>query len=95
MKLLKQNDTQTGEVIAPPELRYTPNGKAIITFAIMIGDTPLICEAWQELAEAIAERDFQSGAMVEVRGNMRIRHFTDREDNPREYPYLSLTAVGV
>ena len=96
MKLLKQNDTQTGEVIAPPELRYTPGGHAVCNFAIMReSGTPLVCEAWNELAESIIERDLQSGAVIELRGNMRIRNYTDREDTLRSYPYLSVTALGV
>lgn len=95
MKLLKQNDTQKGQIIANPELRYTPNGKAVATFAIMINNKPLVCEAWQTLAEEIIERDLQPGAEIEVTGNMKIRKFTDREDIPRQYPYLSVIAIGV
>lgn len=96
MKLLKQNDTFSGQVIAHPELRYTASGNPICTFAILQeNEVPLVCEAWNELAETIIERDMEPGAKVELIGSMRIRKFTDREDNPREYPYLSVTKIGL
>lgn len=97
MKLLKQNATFTGTLEYQPELRYTPSGDAIVNFGLFtLPDLRLMrCEAWNELAESIVERDLQTGTKIEVIGSVKTRKWEDREMTMREYEYISVTAIGL
>lgn len=95
MKLLKQNQTFKGVIYREPELRFAPNGKAVTTFSLLIDETPIMCEAWEDLAERIVETNLEAGAEVEVTGSMRIRKYSTMDEQEKEYEYISVTAIGL
>jgi single-strand DNA-binding protein len=90
------NITMTGNVVDDPELRFTPNGKAVVNFRVAAnqrkkteaggwvdGDSCFLSvSAWEDKAEAIAEF-VQRGSKVVVTGVLKQRDYEDREGNKR------------
>ncbi|MFE9340845.1 single-stranded DNA-binding protein [Streptomyces sp. NPDC007063] len=89
--------TIVGNVVADPELRFTPSGAAVANFRI--ASTPrhfdrqtnewkdgdplfLGVSAWRQLGENVAE-SIQKGARVIVVGRLQQRQYEDREGNKR------------
>ena len=79
-------------IVGKPESRYTPEGKAILTFSLGLytggnkdagyKDRAWVrCEAWEELAETALEK----GETVTVTGQAKTpRKWTDKEGNERD-----------
>lgn len=76
--------TFTGTVYGEPELRYTPNGKAVLqlTVAESIGrDKPrnwYRVEVWEQMAENAAA-SLHDGSFVTVEGRMRTDTWDDKQ----------------
>ena len=82
-----------GRFTRDPELKYTPSGKAVLSFTLACdrdyqpkaGDkkTDFVdCVAWNTTAEFIS-RYFSKGRMISVDGRLQTRGWKDREGNNR------------
>jgi len=87
-----------GRVVADPELRYTPNGKAVCNFRIAVDhdngrDTEFRrLQAWGPLAEKVIALYAKKGRMVTVKGRSRTDEWTDKttgEKKSRTYLVVS------
>jgi hypothetical protein len=70
------SESITGTMEFDPELRYTPSGKALATFRLVLGDKSITrCEAWEPLSETIADRIdlYKRFAIVTCIGRTRER----------------------
>ena len=100
--------TVAGNVIADPELRYTPSGAAVANFRI--ASTPrrynsqtnqwedgeglfLTCNVWRQAAENVAE-SLTKGMRVIVNGNLRQRSYETREGEKRTVYEVEVEEVG-
>lgn len=89
--------TVVGNIVADPELRYTPTGVAVANFRI--ASTPrsfdratnewkdgdslfLTCNVWRQAAENVAE-SLQRGMQVIVVGRLKQRSYETREGEKR------------
>lgn len=74
-----------GNLTRDPEMRYTPGGKAVTEFTVAVNEgfgekrtvTFIRCQAWEKLAEFIAERA-RKGTKVAVDGRITIDRFKDK-----------------
>lgn len=85
-----------GRLGRDPETRYLPNGDAVTTFSIAVGESWkdkntgekqestewVRCVAWRQLAEICSEW-LQKGQQVFVQGKMRTRKWTDKDGADR------------
>jgi len=105
------NETQitvVGNLTAPPELRFTPNGAAVANFTV--ASTPrtfdrqsnewkdgealfLRCSAWKEVAENVAE-SLDKGMRVIVQGRLKARSYDDKDGNRRTSWELDVDEIG-
>ena len=81
-------------IVGKPEQRYTPEGKAVLTFSLGMytggnkdagyKDRAWVrCEAWEQLAESSAW--VEKGKTVTVTGQAKTpRKWTDKEGNERD-----------
>lgn len=85
-----------GRLGKDPELRYLPDGKAVVSISIAVGETwkakdsgekqekttwvPIV--AFGKLAEIIGEY-LKKGAKVYVSGRLQVRKWQDKEGNDR------------
>lgn len=89
--------TMTGNVVNEPDLRFTPNGTAVVNFDIAhnprvrkgdewVDGDPIFmrCTAWRTLAENVAD-SVQKGHRVTIRGILRQTHWIDRETDENRY----------
>lgn len=100
--------TVVGNLVADPELRFTPSGAAVANFRI--ASTPrrfnsqtnqwedgealfLTCNVWRQAAENVAE-SLQRGMRVMVQGRLRQRSFETREGEKRTVFELEVDEVG-
>lgn len=100
--------TVVGNVVAEPELRYTPSGAAVTNFRI--ASTPrvfdknsnqwtdgeglfLTCNVWRDQAENVAQ-SIQKGARVIVNGVLRQRSYETREGEKRTVYEIEVEDVG-
>ncbi|MDO5077577.1 single-stranded DNA-binding protein [Corynebacterium sp.] len=108
---MAQGDTQitvVGNLVADPELRFTPNGAAVANFRI--ASTPrrfnrqtsqwedgeamyLTCNVWRQAAENVAET-LTKGTRVIVYGRLRQRSFETREGERRSVFEIEVDEVG-
>ncbi|MDK8838162.1 single-stranded DNA-binding protein [Corynebacterium sp. MSK071] len=108
---MAQNETPitvVGNVVAEPELRWTPAGAAVCNFRI--ASTPkrfnsqtqqwedgeamfLTCNAWKHLAENTAE-SLAKGMRVIVNGRLKQRSFQTREGDNRTVFEIDVDEVG-
>jgi single-strand DNA-binding protein len=99
--------TMAGNLIADPELRYTPAGVAVVNLRIASterfkgeggwqdGDTLFMnVTAWRGLAENVAE-SARKGTRVIVTGRLRQRTYETREGGKRTAYELDATDVGI
>jgi single-strand DNA-binding protein len=104
-------DTQitiVGNLVADPELRFTPNGQAVATFRV--ASTPrfrdqqsgewkdgeslfLTCNVWRQAAENVAE-SLQRGMRVIVQGRLKQRSYETREGEKRTVFEVEADEVG-
>ncbi|HJC29664.1 MAG TPA: single-stranded DNA-binding protein [Candidatus Dietzia intestinipullorum] len=100
--------TVVGNMVADPELRFTPSGAAVSNFRI--ASTPrrfdsqsnqwvdgealfLTCNVWRQAAENVAE-SLQKGMRVIVNGRLRQRSFETREGEQRTVYEIEVDEVG-
>jgi single-strand DNA-binding protein len=101
--------TMVGNLTADPELRFLPNGTAMVKFTIAStprtldrqsgewkdGD-PLFmnCTAWRDIAEHIAE-SLTKGTRVIVSGRLRLSRWDDKESGEKRSAYgLDVDEIG-
>lgn len=102
------NITVVGNVVADPELRFTPTGAAVATFRV--ASTPrrfdaqsgqwvdgeamfLSCNIWRQAAENVAS-SLTKGMRVIVTGRLRQRSYETREGEKRTVMELEVDEVG-
>ncbi|WP_018025036.1 single-stranded DNA-binding protein [Corynebacterium ulceribovis] len=102
------NITVVGNLVADPELRFTPNGAAVANFRI--ASTPrrfnsqtnewedgealfLTCNIWRQAAENVAE-SLTRGMRVIVTGRLRQRSYQTREGENRTVFEIEVDEVG-
>ena len=100
--------TVVGNLTAPPELRFTPNGAAVANFTV--ASTPrtfdrqsnewkdgealfLRCSVWKEVAENVAE-SLDKGMRVIVQGRLKARSYDDKDGNRRTSWELDVDEIG-
>lgn len=100
--------TLVGNLVADPELRFTPSGSPVANFTV--ASTPrsfdrqmnewkdgealfLACSAWRQMAENVAE-SLTKGMRVIVQGRLRAHSFDDREGNKRTVFEIAVDEVG-
>ena len=108
---MSQGDTPitiVGNIVADPELRFTPSGAAVANFRI--ASTPrrynpqtqqhedgeglfLTCNVWRDQAENVAE-SLTKGMRVIVNGNLRQRSYETNEGEKRTVYEVEVEDVG-
>jgi single-strand DNA-binding protein len=100
--------TVAGNLVADPDLRFTPAGQPVATFRV--ASTPrfrdnatgewkdgdslfLTCNAWRQAAENVAE-SLQRGMRVIVSGRLRQRSYETREGEKRTVYEIEVDDVG-
>lgn len=100
--------TVTGNIVADPELRFTPAGAAVANFRV--ASTPrrynsqtgqwedgeamfLTCNAWRSMAENVAET-LSKGMRIIVTGRLKQRSFQTREGENRSVFEIDVDDVG-
>lgn len=100
--------TIIGNIVAEPELRFTPAGAAVCNFRV--ASTPrtynkttnqwedgeamfLTCNAWRQLGENTAE-SLAKGMRVIVTGKLKQRSFQNREGDTRTVFEIDVEEVG-
>jgi len=100
--------TLVGNIVADPELRFTPSGAAVANFRV--ASTPrrfnsqtnqwedgealfLTCNVWRQAAENVAE-SLQKGMRVIVTGRLRQRSYETREGEQRTVFEVEVDEVG-
>lgn len=83
-----------GRVVAPPELRYTPGGKAVASFTIAVDrragrgqenkETDFIpIVAWERLGE-ICNEYLTKGKLISIQGSLRTRTYETQDGQKRK-----------
>src|SRR5918997_3681380 len=100
--------TTVGNLTSDPELRFTPQGVAMVKFTV--ASTPrtfdraknewadgdplfLTCTAWRDLAEHIAE-SLSKGTRVVVTGRLRLSRWETPEGEKRSAYGLDVDEIG-
>lgn len=100
--------TVVGNLVADPELRFTPSGAAVANFRI--ASTPrtfnrttnqwedgdalfLTCNIWREAAENVAE-SLTKGMRVIAQGRLKQRNYETREGEKRIIFELEVDEIG-
>lgn len=78
-----------GRLVADPELKYTPNGKAVCNVTIACdkynkedGAEFVDCVVWNKAAENLAQY-MSKGRQVAIEGSLQKRSYEDKEGNKR------------
>ena len=82
-----------GRLVADPELRTTPSGKAVASFTVAVrrnyknknGDYDsdfISCQVWGKTAETVAKY-FAKGSEIAAEGSYTNNNFTDKDGNKR------------
>lgn len=102
------NVTVVGNIVADPELRFTPSGQPVANFRVasssrrfdsqsgqwVDGDTMFIsCNIWRQAAENVAE-SLTKGTRVIVNGRLRQRSFETREGEKRTVMEVDVDEIG-
>ena len=96
-----------GNLTDDPELRYTPNGAAVVNFSVAVsfrvkdpdgtwrdGDTSFFkVNAWRSLAENVAE-SLTKGTRVMVSGRLKQRSWETQEGERRSVIEIEADEVG-
>ena len=98
----------TGNLVAEPELRFTPSGAAVANFTIAStprtfdkqanewrdGDPMFLgCSVWRQAAENVAE-SLTKGMRVIVQGRLKSRSYETREGEKRTVFEIDVEEVG-
>jgi single-strand DNA-binding protein len=83
-----------GRVVGPPELRYTPGGKAVAQFTLAVDRTrgtknenketdfiPVV--VWERLAE-ICNEYLSKGKLISIQGSLRTRSYETQDGQKRK-----------
>ena len=104
----EQHITIRGRLTSDPELKFTPNGKAVANFTIAqnaryfdkqtneFKDKEAIfwrCSAWQDMAENIAETLYR-GSPVVAFAELESRSFETKEGEKRTVTEARIEAIG-
>ena len=89
-----------GNLGTNPEMRFTPNGKAVTSFAVACNDKRGETEytewfnvvAWNKLAETCSQY-LSKGQQVYVEGRQQTRTWTSNDDKPRHKVELIANTV--
>ncbi|WBT08668.1 single-stranded DNA-binding protein [Corynebacterium sp. SCR221107] len=102
------NITVVGNIVADPELRFTPNGAAVANFRVastprrfdnqtnqwVDGEAMFIsCNIWRQAAENVAE-SLTKGTRVIVTGRLKQRSYETREGEKRSVMEIDVDEVG-
>lgn len=100
--------TAIGTLTADPEIRYTPNGVAVVNFTVASNDRRfdkdksewidgdacfLRCNLWRQPAENVAN-SLRKGQRVIVTGQLKQRGWEDKEGQKRTSYELEVGEVG-
>lgn len=99
--------TIVGNLTADPELRFTENGTAVVSFDVACnnryrdndGDWQenlngfFRCQAWRHLAENVAEI-LRKGKRVVVNGTLRTRFYENEDGERRTFTYVECEDVA-
>jgi single-stranded DNA-binding protein len=94
VKLVKSSEQFVGQIVFPPELRYTPTGKAVAMLRIETAATQIACEAWQEMAEEIVETDYKAGEWIVITGRLKSRTWNDMDGKTHTGEYIGIERMG-
>jgi single-strand DNA-binding protein len=84
----------TGRLVADPELRHTPTGKAVCNFRIAVNHDDgraaefHSCQSWGPLAETVIAKYARKGRLVTVKGRGRTDQYTGKDGVARTRTYL-------
>lgn len=86
--------TLIGRVVAPPEMRYTPGGKAVAQFALAVDRRaskntqekecdfiPIV--VWEKLAE-VCNQYLTKGKQIAIQGQLRTRSYETQDGQKRK-----------
>lgn len=98
---MANNISIIGRVAADAELKYTPNGSAVLEFRIAddvgYGDKKVTnwwrCAKFGKEAEGKLAEFLKKGQQVVVFGEATMREWTDKEGNKRMSPEVRVTSV--
>lgn len=100
--------TVVGNLVADPEMRFTPSGTAVANFRVAstprrfdaqsgswVDGDPLFlsCTVWRQMAENVAD-SLQRGMRVMVQGRLRQRSFETRDGERRSVFELDVDEIG-
>lgn len=88
-----------GNIGKTPEIKYTPQGKAVCSFSVAVTEGIdkehtewFAVEVWEKTAEAVAKY-CEKGSPVLVEGRMKTRKWTDKDGNARYNTDLKASRV--
>ena len=92
-----------GRLTKDPELRFTQNGKAVLSFSLAVERTYrgksgekevdfIRCQVWGKTAENIAEF-LSKGSRIAVVGSIQVRKYTDKQNIKREFTEVVCNSV--
>ena len=88
-----------GNIGKTPEIKYTPQGKAVCSFSVAVTEGIdkehtewFAVEVWEKTAEAVAKY-CDKGSQVLVEGRMKTRKWTDKDGNNRYSTDLKASRV--
>jgi single-strand DNA-binding protein len=94
-----QKITIVGNIGKAPEIKYTPQGKAVCSFSVAVTEGIdkehtewFAVEVWEKTAEAVAKY-CDKGSHVLVEGRMKTRKWTDKDGNNRYSTDLKASRV--
>jgi single-strand DNA-binding protein len=88
-----------GNIGKTPEIKYTPQGKAVCSFSVAVTEGIdkehtewFSVEVWEKTAEAVSKY-CDKGSPVLVEGRLKTRKWTDKDGNARYSTDLKATRV--
>lgn len=101
------NITVVGNLTDDPELRFTPQGKAVVNFTIACSkagkneagdwintnESFWRCVAWESMAENIAE-SLSKGTAVIAQGTVVQKSYEAKDGGTRSYMEITVWAIG-
>ncbi len=87
-----------GRLVADPDLKYTPSGKAVCRMRLATNDTKVAqfhdIVAWEGVAETAAE-SLRKGAAVTVEGRLQTRTWQATDGSQRRATEIVASAVAM
>ena len=92
-----------GRLTETPELKHTPNGKAVVSFSIAVEDNRetngerktnfFRIEAWNATAEFICKY-FEKGQQIIVEGRLTVKSYVGKDDVKRKDVYIVADGIN-